>query len=113
MHHNRVLHRTTTAVAAALITAAAGLAGAAPAGAGPATPNALQIIGMLQRQGDKVIVHRVGDKPLQMCTVTSIREGQAQYWWTHPNVADPNKAKRANGVGTQLLYRTMYVEVQC
>ncbi|NGX08824.1 hypothetical protein UI24_16285 [Mycobacteroides franklinii] len=104
----------TAAVAAVVLAvSAAGLSGAPAAWAGPGTPNALQVITMLQRQGDKVIVHRVGDKPLHMCTVTSIREGKSEYWWTHPRVADPNPAKRANGVGTQLLYRTMYVDVQC
>lgn len=113
MHNNRFIHRTTAAATAALAAAALGLSGAATAGAGPASPNALQVITMLQRQGDKVIVNRTGDKPLQMCTVTSVREGQAQYWWTHPRVASPNRALRANGVGTQLLYRTMYVDVQC
>ncbi|SKT63701.1 Uncharacterised protein [Mycobacteroides abscessus subsp. abscessus] len=45
--------------------------------------------------------------------MTSVRQGRAEYWWTHPQVVDPNRAKRANGVGTQLLYRTMYVDVQC
>lgn len=113
MRNNRLLCRAAVPVAAVLAAATLGLTGTAPAWAGPAAPNALQVILALQRQGDKVIVNRTGSKPLQMCTVTSIREGQAQYWWTHPQVVDPNRAKRANGVGTQLLYRTMYVDVQC
>ncbi|TDZ81876.1 hypothetical protein [Mycobacteroides salmoniphilum] len=83
------------------------------ASAGPASADALQVITQLQRQGDKVIVERTGDKPLQMCTVTSVREGESQYWWTQPHVADPNRAKRANGVGPQLMYRTVYVDIQC
>lgn len=83
------------------------------ASAGPASPDALQVITQLQRQGDKVVVQRTGDKPLQMCTVTSVRDGESQYWWTRPRIADPNRAKRANGVGPQLMYRTVYVDVQC
>lgn len=113
MHNNRFLHRTATAATATLAAAALGLTAAAPASAGPAAPNALQVILALQRQGDKVIVNRTGSKPLQMCTVTSVREGTSQYWWTHPRVVDPNPNKRVYGVGTQLLYRTMYVDVQC
>lgn len=113
MHNNRFLHRAAALMVAVLAGATLGLSGAAPAWAGPAAPNALQVIMALQRQGDKVIVNRTGDKPLQMCTVTSVREGKSEYWWTHPQVVDPNRAKRANGVGTQLLYRTMYVDVQC
>lgn len=111
MGNKRFLRRTGTAVVAAV--AAATVVGAGSAWAGPAAPNALQVIMALQRQGDKVIVNRRGGKPLQLCTVTSVRQGRAEYWWTHPQVVDPNRAKRANGVGTQLLYRTMYVDVQC
>lgn len=113
MRNNRFLHRAATAATATLAAAALGLTAAAPAWAGPAAPNALQVIMALQRQGDKVIVNRSGSKPLQMCTVTSAREGTSQYWWTHPRVVDPNPNKRVYGVGTQLLYRTMYVDVQC
>ncbi|WP_239001838.1 MULTISPECIES: hypothetical protein [unclassified Mycobacteroides] len=89
------------------------LATPAVAAAGPAGANALQVIMQLRRQGDKVIVNRKGDKPLQMCVVTSVREGKSEYWWTHPRIADPAPAKRNSGVGTQLLYRTVYVDVQC
>ncbi|ORA60872.1 MULTISPECIES: hypothetical protein [Mycobacteriaceae] len=116
MHNKRFHRRAGIATAAAAIFVAAsalGLSGAALAQAGPGSPDALQVILMLQRQGDKVIVNRTGNKPLHMCTVTSVREGTSEYWWTHPQVVGPNRATRAHGVGTQLLYRTMYVDVQC
>lgn len=100
-------------LAAAILVAGPAVSTSAAASAGPASPDALQVITQLQRQGDKVVVQRTGNKTLQMCTVTSVREGESQYWWTQPRIADPNRAKRANGVGTQLIYRTVYVDVQC
>ncbi|BAX97365.1 hypothetical protein MSTE_02050 [Mycobacteroides stephanolepidis] len=100
-------------VAATILVTGLGVATSPAASAGPASPDALQVITQLQRQGDTVVVQRTGDKPLQMCAVTSVREGASQYWWTRPRIADPNRAKRANGMGTQLMYRTAYVDVQC
>lgn len=100
-------------LAAAFLVAALVVVTPPAASAGPAAPNALQVITQLQRQGDKVIVHRTGGKPLQMCSVTSVREGKSEYWWTSSRVADPSPKKRANGVGSQLMYRTMDVDVQC
>ncbi|WP_286142115.1 MULTISPECIES: hypothetical protein [unclassified Mycobacterium] len=95
------------------LAAALAVAASPAASAGPSPANALQVITQLQRQGAKVVVLRTGDKPLQACTVTAVREGKSEYWWTHPRIADPNRARRANGVGTQLIYRTVYVDVQC
>ncbi|MGH3725739.1 MAG: hypothetical protein ACRDUS_16640 [Mycobacterium sp.] len=109
---NNHFHRR--AVAAAISLPVALIVATSPvASAGPAAANALQVIMQLQRQGDKVVVNRTGGKPLQMCTVTSVREGKSAYWWAYPRVADPNRARRANGVGAKLLYRTVYVDVQC
>lgn len=99
-------------VAAALVSPLFVVASPA-ASAGPAGPDALQVISQLQRQGDRVVVHRTGDGPLQLCVVTSVREGKSAYWWTSPRTADPNPRKRANGVGTQLIYRTVDVDVRC
>lgn len=111
MYRNRFLHRAVTA--AALAAAPLGLVSPAPAFAGPQEPNALQVIMALQRQGDKVIVNRTGSKPLQMCTVTSIREINAQYWWTRTQVLDPRPAKRPSAVGPQLIIRTVRVDIRC
>ncbi|CPZ98749.1 Hypothetical protein ERS075656_04131 [Mycobacteroides abscessus] len=84
------------------------------ASAGPAaTDSALEEILRLQRQGDQVIVHRRGDKPLQMCVVTAIRQRSAQYVWTRPRIIDPRPGKRPTGVGVQLIIRTLDVDVQC
>ncbi|MFA4083922.1 hypothetical protein [Mycobacteroides salmoniphilum] len=99
--------------AATFLAAALAVATPTAASAGPAPVSALQVIAQLQRQGDKVIVLRAGDKPLQACTVTAVREGKSEYWWTSPRIVDPSRAKRANGVGTQLMYRTVYVDIQC
>lgn len=113
MRNNSFLRRTVI-IGFATAALAAPIPAAATASAGPAGgPDALQVITMLQRQGDKVIVKRDGNKPLQQCTVTSVREGKSEYWWTHPHIADPRPARRASGVGTQLIYRTMYVDIQC
>lgn len=49
-----------------------GAAGAAPTGA----PNAQSTIGMLQAQGFRVLVSRVGDGPLDKCTVNAVRPGR-------------------------------------
>ncbi len=111
MHRKQFPFRSIAATT--LLATALAVAPPPVASAGPASPDALQVITQLQRQGDKVVVQRTGDKPLQACTVTSVREGESQYWWTRPRIADPNRAKRANGVGPQLMYRTVYVDVQC
>ncbi|ALM18970.1 hypothetical protein [Mycobacteroides abscessus] len=112
---NTTFIRRTRFTAAALIGAAALAITASPTAlAGPTgTPNALEVIAMLERQGDTVIVSRTGNKPLQMCTVTSVREIQAQYWWTRPRVQNPKPTRRPNAVGTQLIIRTMRVEIRC
>ena len=75
MSNNCFSRYTRIAATAALGVAALAIAVAPAASAGPAAgPDALEVILALQRQGDKVIVNRTGDKPLQMCTVTSVRQ---------------------------------------
>ncbi|NGX06066.1 hypothetical protein [Mycobacteroides franklinii] len=113
MHNNSFLRRISIGAAAALGAAALAVAAAPIAPAGPVGPDALQVIAMLERQGDTVIVSRTGNKPLQMCTVTSVREIDAQYWWTRPQVRNPRPARRPSGVGPQLIIRTMRVEIRC
>lgn len=105
----------TAAIAFTALALAASVFGPAPAAsAGPAaTDSALEEILRLQRQGDQVIVHRRGDKPLQMCVVTAIRQRSAQYVWTRPRIIDPRPGKRPTGVGVQLIIRTLDVDVQC
>ncbi|MGC7313268.1 hypothetical protein RBA04_22630 [Mycobacteroides abscessus subsp. massiliense] len=101
---------TTVAVGvAALAVAAAPVASAGPT----QDPNALEVILQLQRQGDKIIIDRSGNKPLQMCTVTSIRQIDAQYWWSRPHLSSPKSAIRPNAQGTQLIERTIYVAIRC
>ncbi|WP_078294654.1 hypothetical protein [Mycobacterium sp. D16R24] len=112
---NHCFSRNTRIVTtAALGVAALAMAAAPAASAGPAAgPNALEVILALQRQGDKVIIDRSGNRPLQMCTVTSVRQIDAQYWWSRPHVSSPKSAIRPNAVGTQLIERTMYVTIRC
>ncbi|EUA46551.1 MULTISPECIES: hypothetical protein [Mycobacteroides] len=113
MQNNSFLHHIGIRAAVTIGAAALAVAASPTAPAEPVRPDALQVIAMLQRQGDKVIVHRTGNKPLQMCTMTSIREIDAQYWWTRPQVRDPQPARRPNGIGPQLIIRTMRVEIRC
>ncbi len=115
--HNNCSRRRTRIVAAAIAGAAAAVIAAVPtASAGPAQdPNALEVITALQRQGDKVIISRTGNKPLQYCAVTSVREISAAYWWTRPHVRGPvTRAGTGTGaVVAPLIERTFRVEIRC
>ncbi|PVA72280.1 hypothetical protein D2E64_11475 [Mycobacteroides abscessus] len=114
MSNNCFSRSTRIMTTAALGAAALAIAAAPAASAGPAEgPNALEVILQLQRQGDKVIIDRSGNKPLQMCTVTSIRQIDAQYWWSRPHLSSPKSAIRPNAQGTQLIERTIYVTIRC
>ncbi|OAN30086.1 hypothetical protein [Mycolicibacterium iranicum] len=63
-----------TGIAAGLAAAAFGLAGTA--GAGPAGPgSASETISQLEKQGNRVIVDRLSDVPLQEASVVSVRTG--------------------------------------
>jgi hypothetical protein len=48
----------------------------APAGLASAEESAVETIGLLQAQGYNVYIDRIGDAPLEECTVTSIRDPQ-------------------------------------
>jgi hypothetical protein len=52
------------------------LLAAAPAAAEPARGNAYQTIGELEAAGYHVVVDRVGNAPLDRCTVTDVRNPQ-------------------------------------
>lgn len=69
-----------TAAAAGLSTAILGLA--APAVAAPSgTGNARETISQLEEQGNRVIVHRQGSRPLSEANVVAVRPGPEFSKW--------------------------------
>jgi hypothetical protein len=48
----------------------------APAGVASAAQSAVETIGLLEAEGYHVYIDRIGDAPLEDCTVTSIRNPQ-------------------------------------
>ena len=71
--------RTGWGVAATLAAASVLLAAAGPATAEPVlSGSAYSTIGTLQDEGYNVIIDRVGNAPLNQCTVTSVRNPQTQ-----------------------------------
>jgi hypothetical protein len=65
---------TATVAAAGVLIAPAGLAMAEPTENG----NATQTISLLEDEGYDVIIDRVGNAPVNQCTVTSVRNPQTQ-----------------------------------
>lgn len=114
MHNNCSPRRTRIAAAAIAGAAVAAIAAAPTASAGPAQdPNALEVITAMQRQRDKVIISRTGNKPLQYCAVTSVREISAAYWWTRPHVRGPATRFDTGAIVAPLIERTFHVEIRC
>jgi hypothetical protein len=92
------------AVAPATLTAAAiGLAGtaaAAPTGSG----SAQDTVSMLQSSGYRVILNKIGAKPLDQCSVQSVRSGEA--------ITTPVTAG-AGSLTQKVEYTTVYVTASC
>ena len=91
------------ALAIAIAASAAPIAFASSAAAAPTgSTDAQSTIGMLQAQGFHVLVSRVGDGPLNTCTVNAVRPGRK---------ASQNLPIRA-GVRTQpIAAPTVYVDL--
>ena len=69
--------RTARSVAAGITMASVVLAPAGMAAAQPVAPgNAQQTIGLLEADGDDVVIDRVGSAPISECIVTSVRNPQ-------------------------------------
>ncbi|OHT81309.1 hypothetical protein [Mycobacteroides saopaulense] len=107
MYGRLICHRLGgLCVAAATVGA---LIAAPPAGAGPKNlGNADLVVASLKARGDRVVVNRRGNTPLNECVATSVREGRSQYRWQRVRGADPTSPL------VQVLdYRVMHVSVEC
>lgn len=98
--------RMTSAVAVIGGAAALGLLAAAPAVAAPSAPSAQETIDKLQADGYNVIVAKVGNRSMDQCTVSAVRDGHdVKNNWI---IRGP-----AGQVGTQTRYTTVYVDLHC
>ena len=82
-----------------------GLAGAAHAA--PSGPSAAQTVSQLQAQGYHVILNKVGNGPLDQCTVNSVRPGQTF------SRMDSGAPGAMDDIVTTVTARTVYVDVTC
>ncbi|MEV0670337.1 hypothetical protein [Mycobacterium sp. NPDC050441] len=97
----------SVSVVLAIATAAAmmtfpGAAGAAPTG----TSDAQSTIGMLQAEGFRVLVSRVGDAPLNKCTVNAVRPGRKASQSQNPLIGVRTRPQ-------QTVAPTVYVDLVC
>ncbi|OMB98325.1 hypothetical protein A5733_08200 [Mycobacterium sp. NS-7484] len=93
----------------AVASAAAGmaLASSAPAVAAPTGQTSAQAtISDLEAQGFKVILNKVGNAPMDQCTVTAVRQGTdvKHSWVQRGPVGNVNNLVR---------YTTAYVDLMC
>jgi hypothetical protein len=94
-----------TLAASSLIAASLGLV--APAVAAPTGPGTAQdTVNSLQASGFNVVLNKVGNAPLEQCTVTSVRPGQT-YSRTDSGVPG------ANHPVTTVTNQTVYVDLRC
>ncbi|MUM15725.1 hypothetical protein FZI91_09815 [Mycobacterium sp. CBMA271] len=84
--------------------ALAAVAHAGPQGSGDAET----VISSLEAQGNYVIVNRSGDKPLDKCAVTRVRQGPTIIRYERPVGADSNSAP-----ASVLDHGTYYVDLKC
>lgn len=97
-------------LAIALLIAASGLSLAAPAVAAPATPHAQPTaqatIDELKADGYRVILNKVGNGPMDRCTVTAVRKGTpVKHSWIQRGPA--------GNVNNLVRYTTVYVDLMC
>lgn len=87
----------------------AAVALAAVAHAGPQGYGDVEaLISSLEKQGNYVILNRVGNLPLEDCTVTRVHEGAPVYLYERPVGAD------SRSVPTKILdHGTVYVDLKC
>jgi hypothetical protein len=92
--------------AGSLVAASLGLA--APAVTAPSGPGTVQdTVNSLQASGYQVIVSKVGNAPLEQCTVTAVRPGQTY------SRTDSGVPGAGNDVVTTVTNKTVYVDVRC
>jgi hypothetical protein len=100
---------TMPVIAAGAIAAAAlGLAGSA--NAAPMGPDVSRTVESLQSEGFHVIVNKVGNSPLDQCTVSGVRPGQT---YTKMESEIPGPDDRGVGIVTTVTGKTVYVDVAC
>jgi len=96
----------TTLTAAALASAALGLAGTA--NAAPSGPSSVdQTVSQLRSQGYQVILNEVGTAPPNQCAVSAVRRGQTF------SRTDSGVPGAGNDVITTVTNKTVYVDVKC
>nr|WP_134071663.1 hypothetical protein [Mycobacteroides salmoniphilum] len=84
--------------------ALASVAHAGPQGYGDAEA----VISSLEEQGNYVILNRMGNKPLESCMVTRVRQGPSVYVYERAVGAD------SESVPTKILdHGTYYVDLKC
>jgi hypothetical protein len=107
LSRNRV-RRAMKSACSVLVTsglAAATLGLAAPAVAAPSgTGSAQDTVNQLQANGYRVILNKIGDAPLDQCTVASVRPGR--------EITEP-RTDHSGDLVQVVLYTTVYVAVTC
>jgi hypothetical protein len=73
-------------------------------GSAPSTDTAQDVVSRLQDSGYKVLLNKIGDAPLDQCTVTSVTPGQP--------VVMPVTAG-ADGTMFKTMYTTVFVTADC
>ncbi|MCV7334851.1 MULTISPECIES: hypothetical protein [Mycolicibacterium] len=94
-------------VVATAVAAALGLCGSAPASAAPTGQTSAQAtISELEAQGFRVILNKVGNAPMDQCTVTAVRQGtDVKHSWVQRGPTG-----RVNNL---VRYTTAYVDLMC
>ena len=94
-----------TLAASSLVAASLGLV--APAVAAPSGPGTAQdTVNSLQASGYNVVVNKVGNAPLEQCSVTAVRPGQTY------SRTDSGVAGAGNSLVTTVTDKTVYVDVE-
>ena len=94
-------------VAVASAAAVVGLCASAPAAAAPTGQTSAQAtISDLEAQGFRVILNKVGNAPMDQCTVTAVRQGtDVKHSWVQRGPTG-----RVNNL---VRYTTAYVDLAC
>jgi hypothetical protein len=94
-------------VAVASIATGLGFAASAPAHAAPSGQTSAQAtISDLEAQGFRVILNKVGNAPIDQCTVTAVRQGtDVKHSWVQRGPT--------GNVNNLVRYTTAYVDLMC
>ncbi|UBV18554.1 hypothetical protein [Mycolicibacterium fortuitum] len=102
MKNQLVKTATVASIAAALAFATPGTAAAAPTG----QTSAQATISDLEAQGFRVILNKVGNAPMDKCTVTAVRQGtDVKHSWVQRGPT--------GNVNNLVRYTTAYVDLMC